>query len=96
MIKLKWHEEIPDNILELEHLVLQDLVSLHDDLEKNPSNLIFHTVLVTENLDGPIVHVWGEADDDVHYHCKYVPDPFWESFSEKDLKDSVDSTEEKC
>jgi hypothetical protein len=84
MIKLKWHEEIPDNILELEHIVLQDLVRLHEDLEKNPSSLFFHTVFVTDDLDGPIVHVWGE-DDDVHYHCKYDPEPVWGNHSEKEL-----------
>lgn len=85
MIKLKWHEEIPDNVLELEQLVLQDLVSLHDDLDKQPSGLIFHTVFVTEDPDGPIVHVWGEEDDDEYYHCKYDPEPVWGNHSEKEL-----------
>jgi hypothetical protein len=96
MIKLKWHEEIPDNVLELEHIVLQDLVKLHDDMEKKPSSLIFHTVYATDDLDGPIVHVWGEDDDDEHYHCKYDPKPIWESWTEKELKDSVDNDQEKC
>jgi hypothetical protein len=85
MIKLKWPKEIPDNVLELEQIVLQDLVRLHEDLEKKPSSLIFHTVFVTDDPDGPIVHVWGEDDDDEYYHCKYDPYPIWESFSEQDL-----------
>lgn len=99
MIKLKWHEEIPDNVLELEQLVLQDLVRLHEDLEKKPSGLFFHTVFVTEDPDGPIVQVWGEDDDDVHYHCKYVPDPLWETFQEQNLKDlfkEIDNSEKEC
>lgn len=96
MIKLKWHEEIPDNVLELEHIVLQDLVKLHDDMEKKPSSLIFHTVYATDDLDGPIVHVWGEDDDDEFYHCKYDPDPVWESWTEKELKESLDNTEKEC
>jgi hypothetical protein len=99
MIKLKWHEEIPDNVLELEHIVLQDLVRLHEDLEKNPSSLFFHTVYATDDPDGPIVQVWGEDDDDVYYHCKYVPDPLWETFQEQNLKDlfkEIDNSEKEC
>jgi hypothetical protein len=99
MIKLKWHEEIPDNVLELEQLVIQDLVRLHEDLEKKPSSLFFHTVFVTEDPDGPIVQLWGEDDDDVYYHCKYNPDPLWETFQEQNLKDlfkEIDNSEKEC
>jgi hypothetical protein len=93
MIKLKWHGEIPDNILEIEHVVQQDLVKLHEDLDKKPSNLIFHTVFVGEDPDGPIVHVWSEDNDDEQYHCEYDAAPVWQSFTEQELKDSVDNTE---
>jgi hypothetical protein len=91
MIKLKWPNGIPENVLELEHIVLQDLVKLHEDLDKKPSSLIFHTVFVTDDLDGPIVHVWGE--DDEFYHCKYDPEPIWESWTEQELKESLDNSE---
>ena len=99
MIKLKWHDEIPENVLEIEHLVRQDMIKLHEDLEKKPSNLVFHTVYATDDLDGPIVHVWGEEGDDEYYHCKYDPDPIWESWSEENLKEQfeeIDKSEEKC
>jgi hypothetical protein len=86
MFKLKWHGDIPENVLELEHLVMQDLVKLHNDLEQEPSKLMFHHVFV-DTTDGPLVFVWGVEGDNDHYHCKYDADPIWESYSEKDERE---------
>jgi hypothetical protein len=79
-MKFKWHGDIPDTVLEIEHLVRQDMIHMDEDLEGKRGNLIFHTVLIGDNWDaGPIVHVWGEPGDDEQYHCEYDGDPKWES-----------------
>ena len=84
MIQLKWHKEIPDHILEIEHIVQQDLIKIDNDLESKPSKLIFHHVFLTEDVEGPCVFVWGEKEDDEFYHCEYLSDPQWSSFDEED------------
>jgi hypothetical protein len=84
MINLKWHGEIPDNILELDHLVKQDLVGIHDDLDGECGELIFHHVFVGETHDGPLVFVWGESGDNDQYHCEYDSNPKWESINSLD------------
>lgn len=91
MIKLKWHGDLPENILEIEHLVQQDLVKINSDLEGQCGELIFHHVFLAESHDGPLVFVWGEDGDNEYYHCKYDPEPKWESFdSEKSLDTDED------
>lgn len=89
MIKLKWHGEIPDNILEIEPIVMQDLSSIDKDLD-GCSTLIFHHVFLTDDYDGPLVFVWGEKDDDEFYHCKYDPNPNWSSIKDWDETEDLD------
>jgi hypothetical protein len=91
MIRLKWHGEFPDDLLEIEQVVRQDMSDLHEQFHGNCSKLIFHTVFLGEDLEGPIVMVWGQEGDDDQYHCEYDPNPDWQSFSElEDLEDQVD------
>ena len=93
MIQLKWHKEIPDNILEIESIVKQDLSKVNDDLEGKCSNLIFHHVFLTDDYDGPLVIVWGEEGDNDFYHCEYDPKPNWSSI--KEWNDSEDLSLDK-
>lgn len=83
MIKLKWHGIVPDNMLEIEDIVRQDLIQIDEDLEGKSSGLIFHNVFLEGDLDGPLVFVWGEKSDDEQYHCEYDPNPQWVSLEDE-------------
>ena len=90
MIKLKWHGTLPENLLDIEERVIKDLETIHDDLEQEPSALIFHHVFLSKNHDEPLVFVWGEEGDNEHYQCEYILDPEWKSIN------SIDNDEENC
>ena len=90
MIKLKWHGTLPENLAEIEETVITDLETIHDDLEQEPSALIFHYVVLSKNHDEPLVFVWGEEGDNEHYQCEYILDPEWKSIN------SIDNDEENC
>lgn len=93
MYKLKWHGVIPENVLEIEQIVLQDLATLHNDLDQQPSKLTFHNVAITDQgYEGPIVFVWGEKEDNEHYHCKYDKDPTWISYKEHETPPKYTAT----
>jgi hypothetical protein len=83
MIRLKWHGDLPENILEVEHLVQQDLVSIHEDLDGESGKLIFHHVFLGDDHSGPLVFVWGEEGDNDNYHCEYDPAPQWSSIADE-------------
>lgn len=77
MITLKWHGDLPDiNLDELELEVLTDIKNSLTSLDK-PSDLIFHTVFLGEDYDGPNVAVWGKEGDDNHFHCQYYTESNW-------------------
>ena len=95
MIKLTWHGSLPENFQEVEEAVIKDLESIHDDLEGDPSALIFHTVLLGNSWEeGPVVHVWGEEGDRESYHCEHDMVPEWVSLKQwEDEEDPVDNDE---
>jgi hypothetical protein len=84
MTKLKWHGDLPVDILEADRIVRNDIEQSLWGLEK-PSELIFHTVFMGDGDDinnEPIVLVWGEPGDDEQFHCQYHPDAEWTTFDE--------------
>lgn len=77
VIRIKWHGEVPvDNIDELEMNVLKDIQQNLHSLDK-PSDLWYHTVFLGKGYSGPSVVVWGEEDDDTHFHCQYESQTEW-------------------
>jgi len=90
MIKLKWHGDLPKNLSDIEERVIKDLETIHDDLEEDPSALIFHHVFLSKNHDEPLVFVWGEEKDKEYYQCEYVENPNWKTIN------SFDDDEEIC
>lgn len=87
MITLKWHGELPDlDFFELELVILQDIKQSLGGLEK-PSDLVFHTVFLGSTHDGPTVMVWGEPDDNKHYHCQYYSKTEWNTLNEEETDD---------
>jgi len=91
MINLKWHGDLPNDLSEIEQKVKEDLITLHEDLDGECGELIFHHVFLSKDYNDPLVFVWGELGDNECYHCEYIPNPKWES-----IKNSVDSSEENC
>jgi len=89
MIKLKWHGDLPDNLEDIEEKVKADLEIIHDDLEGDPSALIFHHVFLSKDHDDPLVFVWGEEGDNEHYQCEYILDPEWKSIKSFDSDDEI-------
>jgi hypothetical protein len=63
-IELIWHGEKPDNA---EDAVIADMREA-DLLDIKPEDLIFHTVWLTDDMEGPHVLVWGENGA---FHAKY-------------------------
>lgn len=86
MITLKWHESVPEaiNLDELELTVLKDIKQSLGRFDC-PSALIFHTVFLGSDYNGPHVAVWGEAEDNLHFHCQYHEKSEWVSLSGEEL-----------
>lgn len=78
-IEICWHgDPCPD---EYQDELMSDLVSLTKDLS-SPSDLFFHTVILTPDYNGPTIIVWGEEDDDERFHCQYDEVTEWVSVEE--------------
>ena len=69
-IHLTWHGATPPNILDIEQIVMEDLPESLWGLDC-PSDLIFHTVFLSNNMDGEHVIVWGLLDDEINFHCQW-------------------------
>ena len=77
IVTLKWHGTLPNmDLAQLELDVLNDISQNLTSLKK-PSYLVFHTVFLGEDYDGPNVCVWGEENDDAHFHCQYYEKTEW-------------------
>lgn len=64
---LKWIGDHPGD--EIEAFVRSDLEHLWT--RTTPSNLITHTVFLSENFEGPSVSVWGEEGVDDAVWCEF-------------------------
>lgn len=74
VIKLKWIDGYPGPAIE-DH-VRQNIAEKLSGMEK-PSDLITHTVFLSENHGGPCVSVWGEEGVDDCLWCQYLEDSLW-------------------
>jgi len=75
MIKLKWHNTLPEVMSALDLAVKADIQWNLSEV-KHPSMVIFHHVFLNKNYNGPCVFVWGDEKDD-YFHCEYVETPEW-------------------
>jgi hypothetical protein len=76
--ELHWPEGEPS--AEIVAATVADIAVSLEGLSK-AEDLIFHTVFVGENSDGPLVMVWSEMDDD-RLHCEYHAEPKWATINE--------------
>ncbi len=79
MVTLKWHGPRPPGDPDAMDLrVIQDLLRNVDCTDK-PSDLITHTVFLSDDHRGPAVAVWGQPSDDERFHCEYHEITQWMS-----------------
>lgn len=69
-INFVWHGYTPANLEFIEQEVVTDILTCLWDL-LNPTDLIFHTVYLSEDLDGEHVVVWGKPNDYKQFHCQW-------------------------
>jgi hypothetical protein len=85
MVTLMWHgSRPPGDPDEMDLLVIQDLLRNVYCIDK-ASDLITHTVFLSDANDGPSVLVWGEDGDDTQFHCEYHEVTRWISL--KDIEE---------
>mgnify|MGYP000297080276 CR=1 FL=1 len=76
-IKFMWHNVPQGDIVAIETAIKADLDAI-GNLHSDPSWLITHTVFLGKSMDeGPVVHVWGEEDDNVFIHCEWESEIKW-------------------
>lgn len=75
--EIVWHGAYHDGMNEV---VRDDILKSLTRLKK-PSDLITHTIFLSDDMDGPSVSVWGEEGDD-RFHAEYIDQTKWESLSE--------------
>ena len=80
-MKLAWHNTSQSVVESIYEATVADLNRLLENLEGDPSKLIFHHIFLTKDYDGPCVFVWGEEGND-HFNCEYVETPQWSKGSE--------------
>lgn len=78
-IKIVWHGEVPDQT-SVEAAVRSDVFDELCDLDK-PEDLVFHTVFLSDDIDGPCVIVWGK-DGSPDLHAEYHEASEWVTVSE--------------
>lgn len=77
-INLVWEEGAipPESVrVDVACMVRQDIRFNLRDLRR-PSDLITHTVFLTNSYHGPSVGVWGKKDSD-DFHCAYTDQTTW-------------------
>lgn len=84
-MKIEWHNTDPAKIEEVVGITTADLERLMEDLDGDPSKLVFHHVFLTRNYNGPCVFVWGEKDSDA-FHCEYHEKSEWKTSEELDAE----------
>lgn len=72
-IELAWDGDAPS--AEVQAKVVTDIRTRLGGLYK-PSDLIFHTVWLTDDDEGPSVFVYGKEGSD-KFHCDYLPVTEW-------------------
>lgn len=70
--EIVWHGEVPEGV---EEKVRAEMLESLDGLGK-PSDLGFHIVFLTDDMEGPSVTVWGQKRDP-RFHAEYEEVSEW-------------------
>lgn len=74
--KIEWHGEYPELTADQSTKLAGELAYLSKELEQ-PGNLIFHTVWLTEDQDGPSVMIYGRPDYPDTFFMTYYEETKW-------------------
>ena len=69
---LKWADLIPDNLDAVEQQIQKEIAEMQ---LSNSMDLMFHTVFLTDSLEGPTVFVYPSSDETLL--CEYSPVTEW-------------------
>jgi hypothetical protein len=81
--RIKFHGARPPNYEKVYAQVNAELCDLYDDLEGRPERLIFHTVILSKDFDGPTVFCWGDPDEPGVFQCEYSHKTQWVTLDDK-------------
>jgi hypothetical protein len=81
-----WYNTDQETVDRIKPRVVADMIRyMTQEVIDNPEMLITHTVFLSDNMtDGPVVHVWGEEDDN-RFHCEYQDSVKWVSLDASDI-----------
>ena len=79
---LKWIGETVPSDEEVENTIVE-LNKILDSIEK-ACNLVTHTVILTDDINGPSVHVYGMPEDSENLYATYNLKTKWVSITEED------------
>lgn len=74
--RVMWHSAVPDHAARRQ--VAEELQGLFAGGLRRPSELCFHTVILTDDFHGPTVLVWGQWGSPV-FHAEYTPVTVWKT-----------------
>ena len=84
MYKTKWTHTMPELNKHQEELLNQEVAHISGELDK-ASDLIFHTVFLTEDMKGAIVIVDGREGYDDTVFLTYYETPEWTTLEDTDV-----------
>lgn len=76
MYKKQW-THTPVDLTEKQMKQIDFEISTFDDDLDQPGDLIFHTVMLTDDMQGPIVLITGEPEHPDTYFLTYYENPEW-------------------
>lgn len=80
--KVKWAHKEPILSEKQKQLINEELSLINDDLDL-ASDLIFHTILLSKNTEGPVVMVDGREGIDDTLFLTYYEKPEWTTISDE-------------
>lgn len=79
--KIEWEGEQPNLTDEEKNAIDKEVDYISEQLEK-ASDLVYHMVMLTKSLDGPIVIIDGKDDVEDTLFLTYYDDPEWTTFDD--------------
>lgn len=82
-VEIQWDDTPPPEAIDFAQQELARMMT-EDGLGK-PEDLIFATLLMTDDMDGPSVFVWGK-EGDPFFHAKYQAVTVWRDISPEEFE----------
>lgn len=73
---IEWETDQPELTDELRAKIATELAYLTEQLDQ-PGDLIFHHIWTTDDMDGPVILVYGKEESPDTFYMSYYEDPEW-------------------